>query len=280
MGKQKEETENYIDIRRVMASKGIKTPGLVVAFLNRLLHVAELNDCINCCRGRKNVDMARGVMDYLRVRVEVRGLENIPLEGNPMVVGNHPLGGPDGMALIQAIGERREDIKFPVNDFLMACPGFDDIFVPIDKVHRTAANAAGLEAAFSGQNVLLYFPAGLCSRKTKGRIADPQWKPTFVKKAVANQRVVVPVLFEAKNRNRFYFIANLRKKLGIKFNFEMALLPGEMMAQRGNTFRLTMGKPIPYTVFDRSRTPQQWADLMHDFVYTLKDNPQATFPAK
>ena len=49
---------------------------------------------------------------------------------------------------------------------------------------------------------------------------------------------------EGRLSNRFYNLANLRKKLGIKFNIEMILLVDEMVRQSGQTFTLRFGKPI------------------------------------
>ena len=90
-------------------------------------------------------------------------------------------------------------------------------------------------------------------------------------------RDVVPVFTDARNRNIFYTVANVRKRLGIKFSFEMAMLPAEMFAQRGKTFSITFGKPIPWQTFDRRHTPAEWAAMMREHVYKLKDNPNAEF---
>jgi putative hemolysin len=165
-----------------------------------------------------------------------------------------------------------------VNDFLLYIPGLAPLFVPIDKVHRNAANASTLEDAFADKNALLYFPAGLCSRKrADGTIHDLEWKPTFIKKAVKYRRDVVPFFFDAQNRPRFYRLARLRERLGIRFNFEMALLPAEMFAQCGKTLRLIVGKPIPYTVFDKRHSPKEWAQMVQDYIYRLKVDPTAEF---
>ena len=194
------------------------------------------------------------------------------------MAGNHPLGGPDGLAVMAAVGRYRKDIKFPVNDFLLYLPGPAPLFVPIDKVNRNTANVNALEEAFAGENCLLYFPAGICSRKQKGGdIRDLEWKPTFIKKAVRYHRDVVPAYTEARNRMSFYRIANIRKSLGVKFNFEMALLPAEMFAQRGKTLTITFGQPIPWQTFDNRHTPAEWARMVKEHVYRLKDNPEAVF---
>jgi len=270
-------TEHYIDLEKVFAAKGIKASRFAIRLLNRLLHVEELNAGIYKNRDKKGVDFARAILDDLGVKVNLQHAERIPSDGNPIIVSNHPLGGPDGMALIAAVGEHRRDILFPVNDFLMHLPGLRSVFVPIDKVHGNRQTASGLNEAFAGDNVLLYFPAGLCSRRVKGHIVDLEWKPTVVKKAVLHHRNIIPVYVEARNRRRFYTLANLRKRMGIKFNFEMALLPAEMFAQRGKTMRIVVGPAIPWQTFAEGKTPQEWASCLHDYVYLLANDANSNF---
>lgn len=261
---------NHIDIAQVLSSKGIKPRRWIVRFLNRLLHVDEINECLDLYGDKEGVEFAQAIMDHLNVTVELRHAERIPREGYPIIIANHPLGGPDGMALIAAVGSVRDDIQFPVNDFLMYVEQLKPVFVPIDKVHGNRNTSAGINEAFAGQNVLLYFPAGLCSRRIKGKITDLEWKPTVVKKAIQHHRDLIPVHIEAQNRRRFYTIANWRKRLGIKFNFEMALLPGEMFAQRGKTFTMTVGEPIPWQTLDDGTTAYEWAQRLHDKIYTIE----------
>lgn len=273
-----EVTENFIDLQKILAAKGVKVAPFVIKILNRLLHVKDLNEGIYKYRNRFGVDFAQSVIEErLGVTTIITGSENIPQQGKPIIAGNHPLGGPDGLALINAVGKYRRDVKFPVNDFLMYLPGLKEVFIPVDKVHRNNKSVAALEEAFAEENVMLYFPAGLCSRKQKEGIIDLEWKPTFVKKAVQYQRDIIPFYFDAKNRKRFYMLANLRKKMGIKFNFEMALLPAEMFAQEGNTMHLTIGKPIPWQTFDNRHSAKEWAALLREHTYKLKGNPNAIF---
>ena len=276
-------TEKYIDIEKLLAKKNVKLPKFAVSFVKRLLHVDEINKVIYTYRDIQGLNFVHTFLEGnseidLNISIEVVGDENIPKEGFPIVAGNHPLGGPDGLALMGAIGHYRQDIVFPVNDFLLYIPQLKPIFIPIDKVHRNSANAQSIEQAFADENMLLYFPAGLCSRKQKGGvIRDLEWKPTFIKKAVKYHRDVIPFFFDAQNSKRFYNLARLREKVGIKFNFEMALLPDEMFRQRGKHLRLVVGKPIPYSTFDNRHTAKEWAQMVKDHIYRLKDNPEAEF---
>lgn len=276
-------TPKHIDIQKVLSAKNVKVPNWLATCLGRLLHLDDINHCIYVHRERFGRDFVCSLLDTPRpdgldIKVEVVNPQNLPQEGFPIIVGNHPLGGPDGLALMRAIGPYRGDIKFPVNDFLLHIPGLAPLFIPIDKVHRSTANATTLEEAFAGENALLYFPAGLCSRRRKdGTIRDLEWKPTFIKKAAKYRRDVVPFFFDAQNRPRFYTLARLRERLGVRFNFEMALLPAEMFAQCGKTLRLIVGKPIPYSTFDHCHSAREWAQLVQDYVYRLKADPAAEF---
>ena len=275
-------TQNFIDLDKVIAAKSPslqkKMPRFLMRWLNKLLHVDEINYYLYTYRDKFGPDFTEAILtEALSVKIEVVNPQNIPQGVNPLLVGNHPLGGVDGMALINEIGKVRRDILFPVNDFLLYLPGLRSNFIPINKVGRNSSNLNALEEAFATNNALLYFPAGLCSRKQKGEIKDLEWKKTFIKKAVQYHRDITPVYVDAKNTNRFYRIANWRKKLGIKFNIEMALLPDEMFRQRGKTIRLVFGKPISYTMFDNRYTDKQWAAMVREHVYRLDKNPDLEF---
>jgi len=119
---------------------------------------------------------------------------------------------------------------------------------------------------------MVIFPAGICSRRIKVKITELTWSKTFIKKSVETERDIVPVYFEGRNSNFFYSLANLRTFLGVKVNLEMLYLVDEMFKQRGNTFKIFYGKPIPYTTFDNSRSPQEWADWVRQHVQDLEHN--------
>lgn len=264
-------TENYIDLKKVLEGKNIHLPKVVISFMNRLLHVKEINQFIYANRDLQGAEFAQAVVDFLEIRLVAHGMENIPEDGNPVIAGNHPLGGPDGVALISLVGSVRKDLRFPVTDFLMHVPGLNSLFIPIDKVHRNTKKVAQLSDAFAQDNALLYFPAGICSRRTGGKIQDLEWKDTFIRKSKLHNRPIIPVLFDAANRKRFYFLANLRKRIGIKFNIEMALLPSEMFAQKGKTIHVYFGRPILPQDLDESKSSKEWAQEIRRRVYELKN---------
>lgn len=274
-------TERHVDVAKILGAKGVTLPRIVLRWVERLLHVDEINETIYKDRHLFGLDFVYAFTEgkepwNLGMTIEARGQEHIPAEGSPMIVGNHPLGGPDGLALMGAVGKVRQDLQFPVTDFLLYLPGLKELFVPIDKVNKNHA-IEELEKAFAGPNTLMYYPSGAASRRQKGEIKDLEWKPTFIKKAVKYQRDIVPVYTDARNRNVFYTVANLRKRLGIKFSYEMAMLPAEMFAQRGKRIGITFGHPIPWQTFDKRHSAAEWAALLREHVYKLKENPETEF---
>ena len=126
-----------------------------------------------------------------------------------------------------------------------------------------------VEAGFKSDDHLIMFPAGLCSRRQKGVVKDLEWKKTFITKSVQAQRDIVPIHFNGCNSDFFYNLANTCKTLGIKFNIAMLYLVDEMFKNKHKTFTVTIGKPIPWQTFDKSKTPAQWAEYVKDIVYKL-----------
>ncbi len=276
-------SEKTIDIDKVLAEKAGKkaryVPRFVRNWLKRLVHQDEINGFLWNNRDKEGVDWLEAVLRFLDVRVEVHGANNLPpaIEGRHYTfVSNHPLGGADGVAVGAVIGRHYEEkVKYLVNDLLMNLPNLAPLCIPINKTGAQGRQfPAMVEAGFKSDNHIIMFPAGLCSRKRKGVIRDIPWKKTFVVKSRQTLRDVVPIHFSGHNSNRFYRIANITRRLGIKFNIAMLFLPDEMFRNRHQTFTITIGKPIPHSTFDNTRTPAQWAQWVEETVYSLNTNTQ------
>jgi putative hemolysin len=207
----------------------------------------------------------------LGTHCDVFEVENIPESGRFIFASNHPLGGLDGMVFMDIVGRVHPNLKFIVNDLLLNIKNLEPVFIPVNKHGRQSIEYARLiEDAYASDIQILYFPAGLCSRKTKGQIIDLPWHKSFIAKAVQYKRDIIPAYFEGSNTNFFYNLANLRKSLGIKANVEMLYLVNEMYKQRGKPIKLTFGKPIPYTTFDQSKSTTEWAAYVRDVIYSMK----------
>jgi putative hemolysin len=115
----------------------------------------------------------------------------------------------------------------------------------------------------------LIFPAGLVSRKQEEGIKDLLWKKSFIAKSKHYQLPVIPTHISGRNSSFFYNLANFRKKIGLKVNLEMFWLVDEMYKQRKGKIHITLGKPLPYSYFDGSKSDPEWADHMKSKVYEL-----------
>jgi len=157
-----------------------------------------------------------------------------------------------------------------VNDLLMNLPGLAPLCIPINKTGKNGRDfPAMVEAGFQGDTHILMFPAGLCSRRKNGVIRDLEWKKTFITKSVETQRDVVPIYFEGRNSNFFYRLSNISDRYVKKINIAMLFLSDEMFKNTGNTFTITIGKPIPWQTFTKEKTPMEWANFVKDEVYKL-----------
>ena len=264
-----------IDIERILKEKtGTKfkyIPGFVVSYLKRIVHEEELNAFLRESKGKVGVEFLEACMGFLDTKVEVKGMENLPETGKCTFVCNHPLGGQDGISLGYILGKKYDgNIRYIVNDLLMNLRGLAPLFIPVNKTGSQSRDFPRMvEAGFKSDNHLIMFPAGLCSRRQNGVIKDLEWKKTFIVKSVETQRDVVPMYFEGRNSDFFYNLANACKFLGGKINIAMLYLADEMLKNRHKTFTLTIGKPIPWQTFDKSKTPAQWAQYVKDIVYEL-----------
>ena len=264
-----------IDIYKVLREKAPKyykyIPKFVVSYLKRIVHQEELNVFLRESKDKVGVDFLKACLEFLDANIVVKGEENLPTEGLYTFVSNHPLGGQDGVALGYVLGSfYKGKVKYMVNDLLMNLQGLAPLCIPINKTGKQAKDFPRMvEAGFASNDQLIMFPAGLCSRRQNGVIRDLDWKKTFIVKSVQAQRDVVPIHFEGRNSNFFYNLANVCKFLGIKINIAMLYLADEMLKNRHKTFTVTIGKPISWQTFDKSKTPAEWAAYVKDIVYKL-----------
>ncbi|MDR1379854.1 MAG: 1-acyl-sn-glycerol-3-phosphate acyltransferase [Tannerella sp.] len=266
-----------IDVEQVLREKAPrlagKIPAFLIRYLCRIIHQDEINGILVRYRHLQGVAFMRALVDEFGLTLELHGEANLPPAGGRYVfASNHPLGGLDGICLAAMLGERYDSkIRYLVNDLLMFIPNLQSIFVPINKHGAQGRDAAEkMEEVFRSDHQILTFPAGLCSRRTKGMIRDLPWKKSFIQKAVAHRRDIVPLYFDGRNSVFFYRLANIRKRLCIKMNIEMLYLPDEMFRNSKQTFRIHVGAPIPWQTFDRTRKWDEWAEWIKEKVYTLK----------
>lgn len=274
MPTQTEAGQGFLDIEKVIASKSEKLlkwmPSFVISYLKKIIHQDFLNEFTEKNKDLYGIDFIAAILDQLGVEVVCEGIENVDPHKRYIIAANHPLGGLDGIALMYVTAQIRKDIQFPVNDILMNIPNLKELFIPINKHGSNMENARIIDRAFESEMLMLYFPAGLVSRKQKHGIFDLEWKKTFIRKAKTYKRDVIPTHISGQNSSWFYGLANWRKRLRIGVNLEMLYLVDEMVKQKGKKIIIKFGQPISYSSFDRSKTDLQWAEEVKNIVYQPK----------
>ena len=246
-----------------------RIPGFVYSLVNRLLHIREINEIIRNYGHLTGIPFIEAVLDYFKVTVVHRGEEHLPSTGQYIFASNHPLGGFDGLMLIKVVSDHMGQSLFLVRDELTKIPPLANLFIPVNKFGDQRRSALQISEAYESQNQILIFPAGLASRKIKGKIVDLDWQKHFIQKSVEHHRDIVPVFISGQNSRFFYGLANFRKWIGIRINLEMFLLPDELFKNRGKTFVISFGKPVPWSRFDRSKSHAEWAAMVKNEVYCL-----------
>lgn len=271
---ENQKTKALIDVKKVLREKNPKLykilPKYLISYLRRIIHEDEINFEVEKNKDKYGIDFASAILDDFKVRVEVKNLDKLPKDGRFIIASNHPLGGLDAMALIKSVGQVRTDLKFVVNDILMHLTNLKNIFLAVNKHGSTSMDSIKkLEEVFASDELIMIFPAGLVSRKRRGRIKDLEWKKTFISKAKKHKRNIIPVHIDGKNSNFFYNLANFRGIFGIKANLEMLYLPDEMFRQKNKTITITFGDAIDYNSLDKSKNDNEWAKYIKEKVYEL-----------
>ena len=270
-----------IDIEKIIGEKAPKfankIPRFIFRYIKKILHQDDINGLLLRANGISGLPFVTEVMKEFNTGVVTEGLDHIQSEGRYIVAANHPIGGLDGIALIDTVGKIRPDVITPVNDFLLFVPNLRPLFIPVNKLGSNADNIKIFNETFAGDRTICFYPFGLCSRKQNGKIIDLEWKKTFITKAKTYHRDIIPTHITGRNSNFFYNLSNIRKKLGIKANIEMLFLVNEFYKQKNKTLKISFGKPIPSKTFDIRYTDSEWAMKLRNFSYNLPGNCEQTF---
>lgn len=265
-------------LRQKLGRKSRYLPHFAVRILERIICQDRLNEILAHHGHLRGADFCKAALRELNITVQVTGLDRLPprTHRRVMFACNHPLGGPDGLALIQFMHDYYGgEVFVVVNDILMAVDPLKDAFVPVNKHGAQRHEGARIfDSVLDSDNPVLFFPAGLVSRKRKGVIADLPWKRTFVNKAILSHRDIIPLYFSGTNSRTFYRLARLRERLGIKFNIEMIRLPRELVRLTDKTLTINCGEMIPWTELRGGKDVEKTVSRIREAVYAMAPHTQ------
>jgi putative hemolysin len=280
------ETKAYVvptvNIREVFRRKnpGVAKfiPGFVYTLIGKVIHLDEINDFLKKHGEKYGLDFVAAAVEDHNAETILAGEKNLPLSGRYIFVANHPLGGFDGLLLFNLIGKRFPNIKSISNDILLNLKNLSELFLPVNKHGKQSVEIVKkIDDVFNSDCQIITFPAGLVSRRKKGKIKDIEWKKSFIIKAVKHQRDIVPIHISGRCSSLFYNISNVRTFLGIKTNIEMFLLSHETFRHKNKSVLITIGKAIPWETFDSRYSANEWAFQVREFVYALPANHNGSF---
>ena len=190
-------------------------------------------------------------------------LRLIPRTGPVIVVANHPHGISDGLVSTNFLTQVRPDVKTIGNSMLNFMPELSEHFIGVDVFETRSAKAENIRALrqairwLEGGGMLLAFPAGAVSRLSGLRmnVTDPPWSTHFVDLAKRTSAKIVPLFISGSNSPLFHAVSVLNDGLAT------ALLPRELMKQRGTRVTVRAGQPIAAEAlsrFDASREATEY----------------------
>lgn len=191
-------------------------------------------------------DAFRMVARHISPRTAVEGLQNIPRTGACIVIANHPTGLADGLAVFQAIRDRRPDHVFLANaDALRVIPNGDDIIIPVEWVMdkrslaKTRETLVKMRQAIKAEKCIVIFPSGRLARMSWRGLVDQSWESSAASVARKYKVPIVPLRIQARNSAMYYAFSRLNAELRDITLFR------EMLNKKHRVFRLTFGDIIP-----------------------------------
>lgn len=264
----------YLDLEDVIKKSKFsllkRLPKFIVKLIIRIVKQEEINLILTNHSSDIGVDFLNSMIKEFNLTLEIEGKENLPENGRCFFVSNHPFGIIDGLVLTHTIAEKYGTLKAIGNDAFMYIPHLRPLIAAVNSFGQNSKDYINaLEEVFDSETPITHFPAGEVSRVYRWKVQDCKWQKSMVTKAISKKRDIVPIHFYGRNSRLFYSIGIIRRILWIKLNFELMLLPSEMLKKQNQTIKVRIGKPIPYQKFDSTQSHWDWAQKVRKHVYNI-----------
>ena len=264
--------QKIVDLEKWMKGSRLfrNLPGFVVGRLKKMICEEEINALHNKLIDKVGMDYVNAILLELDITIRMHNEKSLEHADRCIFVANHPLGGIDALSFLHCISQLKGRVVSPSNQFFNYDPNLEPLIVGVNVFGCSSREQTrAINNAFLSDAQIMIFPAGLVSRKVDGEVKDPEWHKSFVSKAIQTHRYVVPTFITGVNTPKFYRISRIRKFFRIKMPVEILCLPREMLNKRGCSIDLVFGAPIPYSHFDGSKRPHEWAQHVRTMVYDL-----------
>lgn len=218
-------------------------------------------------------------LDALGVRLNftLGDLSRIPATGPVVLIGNHPIGGIDGLAMLAIMRRIRPDSRMIGNYMMSIIPDLREIYFFVDPfgggeaVRRNLATMRDAMRWLQAGHMLATFPAGEVAafQIRQRRIVEPEWNESTARIILKTGAPVVPIYFEGRNSNLFHAAGVVHPRL------RTLMLPTEMLRHRHRPINVRIGKVIPFEQMKRHSDPASLTDYLRLRTQLLcKDAPE------
>lgn len=232
------------------AQKLVKSPfwPLYRAVLYPLLkepQARRMADAIAGLSGREAMDHVSAI---LSLDVRKTGFEHVPANGRVIIASVHPTGIADGVAMFDALKERRADLCFFANrDAIRVAPRLSEVVIPVEWVvekrtrQRSRETLVEAKKAFTDERCVVLFPSGrLAYMDEEKNLVEREWLTSVAIFARKYECAIIPVHITARNSWLYYWFWKLNTEL------RDITLFNELLNKRGKRFDLRFGPAIPH----------------------------------
>ena len=220
-------------------------PALYKALLYKT--AVRLADDIGVLSGRDAFDR---VAQDMKPSLHIKGIENLPATGPCILISNHPTGLADGIAVNQAIKEKRPGHVFLANaDAKRVIPYCEDLIIPVEWVKskrtigKTRETLSRTRHAFNEGRCVVIFPSGKLAYMTWRGLKDKPWESSAAMLAKKYNVPIIPLHMRARNSLLYYLFEKTNGELRDITLFR------ELLNKKGHKFKLTFGPAIrPETI--------------------------------
>lgn len=198
----------------------------------------------------------RDAMDYvsfiLNLDVRKSGFEHVPAKGRVIIASVHPTGIADGVAMYDALKEKRPDLCFFANrDAIRVAPRLSEVVIPVEWVIEKRTRARSRETlveakkAFTDERCVILFPSGRLAYMDEMKVlVEREWLTSVAIFARKYDCAIVPAHIAARNSWLYYWFWKLNTEL------RDITLFNELLNKRGKRFDIEFGPAIPPEALD------------------------------
>jgi putative hemolysin len=266
------------DVRKILKIKEDEGDWLLASF-KFILSIEKLNRLYNESLTLSGLEFIDSVINKLNIHYSVQEEfeKKIPSNGPFIIIANHPLGGIDGLILLNIISRIRPDFKIQGNFLLHQIEPLKDFIIavnPFETFKSAKSSFKGIKESYSHLREgkpLGIFPAGEVSsyQYKEFRITDRQWQNSslrFIKNAGVP---VIPVCFKGYNSALFYLLGQIHPLL------RTAKLPSEIFNKGNQTIEIEIRKPVSAKTITSFPTPDSLTQYLRALTYSLNGTVKA-----